>query len=261
MRRAGAEDWTFDRPDLPGEDSVLGRLRRKRTGTPETDVHSASAGIPRWPLEAWQRHDLHADGSEYVTLCLTPTFPEERETRTLRDGDALSRIIEVAKTDGSTSTAMARLVDELLADPRYAALDGLYSWLAPVYHGADRQLEVIEQGLRTCPRKYRLLDLAGTAMLQRDRGADALYYWAHSVSNAESIGEGEDASAYDFLIVAAHVIGQRAAAKTFMARADQTDQPQTVLDDEYTDLVETAFRKPTKAMKTVVQTLARRIPT
>lgn len=236
---------------------MLGRLRRKRTGTPETDEHSASAGIPRWPLEAWQRHDLNADGPEYVTLCLTPAFPEERETRTLRDGYALSRIMEVARTDGLTSPAMARVVGELLADPRYAALDVLYSWLAPVYRGTDRQLEAIEHGLRTCPRKYRLLDLAGTAMLQRGRGADALYYWAHSVTNAESIGEGEGATAYDFLIVVAHVVGQRAAAKTFRARADQADHPQTILDDEYTGLVETAFRKPPKAMKTVVQTLAR----
>jgi hypothetical protein len=239
---------------------VLGRFRRNHAATPEIGVHSASAGVARWPLDAWRRHDLNADGPEYVSLCLTPAFPEERETRTLHDGDAFSRIIEVAQTDGPRSAAMAGVVGELLADPRYAALDGLYTWLAPVYGRTDRQLEVIEQGLRTCPRKYRLLDLAGTAMLQRGRSADALYYWAHSVTNAESIGDGEDATAYDFLIVVAHVIGRRAAAKTFRARADQADHPQTSLDDEYTDLVKTAFRKPTKAMKNVVQTLADRIP-
>lgn len=239
---------------------MLGRFRRNRSGAPKAEEHSAPAGVPRWPLDAWQRRDLDADGPEYVPLCLTPAFPEERETRTLRDGDALSRIIEVANTDGSRSAAMARVVGELLADPRYAALDGLYTWLAPVYEGTDRQLEVIGEGLRTCRRRYRLLDLAGTAMLQRGQGADALYYWAHSAANAESLGNGEEATAYDFLIVVAHVIGQRTAAKTFRARTDQADQPQTVLDEEYTDLVETAFRKPTKAMKTVVRTLASRIP-
>lgn len=240
---------------------MLGRFKRQRSGTPGTHVHGSSAGIPIWPLEAWQCDDLDADGPEYVALCLIPAFPEEPETRTLRDGHALNRIIEVAQTDGLKSPAVARVVNELLADPRYAALDSLYSWLAPVYEGTDRQLEVIEQGLRACPRKYNLLELAGTAMLQRGQSADALYYWAHSVANAESIGEGQDASAYDFLIAVAHVTRQRTAAKTFRARADQADHPQTSLDEEYTDLVETAFRKPTKATKTVIQTLARQTPT
>lgn len=238
---------------------VLGWLKRNRSDTPGPDVPAAAAGIPRWPLETW-RGGLSADVPGYTTLCLTPAFPEEPETRNLRDGDALNRIIEVARTDGSTSPAMAAVVEDLLADPRYAALDSLYSWLAPVYRGTDRQLEVIEQGLRTCPRKYWLLDLAGTAMLQRGRGAEALYYWAHSVTNAESVGEGREASAYDFLIVTAHVLGERTATKAFRARADQADHPQTVLDEEYTALVERAFRKGTKAMKAVVQTLAQRVP-
>ena len=235
---------------------MLGRLRRNRSGTPVSDP---SAGSPRWPLEAWERGDLTADAPGYASLCLTPAFPEEPDPRTLRDGDALSRIIEVAQTEGSTSPAMGRLVEELLADPRYAALDGLYSWLAPVYEGTDRQFEVLDHGLRTCPRKFNLLDYAGTAMLRRGRGADALYYWAHSVTNAESVGEGADATAYDFLIVVAQVIGRRAAARRFLARTDQADHPQTVLDDEYTDLVESAFRRPPKAMKVVVETLAGRI--
>lgn len=246
---------------------MFGRFKRTRTGTPETareaapetDARGASPGIPRWPLEAWHRHDLHADGPEYVAACLTPAFTEEPETRVLHDGYALNRIIEVAKAEGSKSPAMARVVTELLADPRYAALDVLYSWLAPVYRGTDRQLEVIEQGLRTCPRKYSLLDLAGTAMLERGRSADALYYWAHAVTNAESVGAGPEASAYDFLIVVAHTTGRRTASEVFRARTDQAGHPQTILDDDTTYLVEKVFRKPTKAMKQVLDTLARRI--
>ncbi|MFF5986553.1 hypothetical protein [Prauserella flavalba] len=238
---------------------MLGWLKRNRSDTPATNVPDASAGIPRWPLETW-RGGLPSDGPGYLALCLTPAFPEEPEPRNLRDGEALDRIIEVARTDGSTSPAMAAVVEDLLAEPRYAALDSLYTWLAPVYRGTDRQLEVIGQGLRTCPRKYWLLDLAGIAMLQRGRGAEALYYWAHSVSNAESVGDGRKASAYDFLIVTAHVLGERGATKKFRARADQADHPQTVLDDEYTALVQRAFRKGTKAMRTVVQSLAQRIP-
>lgn len=239
---------------------MLGRMRRKSSEPPLAQAHGSAAGTPRWPVEAWERGDLLADGPEYVASCLAPAFHEEPETRTIRDGHALNRIVAVAKTDGSRSPAMANVVNELLAEPRYAALDSLYSWLAGVYTGTDRQLEVIEQGLRTCLRKYCLLDLAGTAMLQRERGAEALYYWAHSVVNAESIGEGRDATAYDFLIVVAHEARQRDAAKRFRARADQADSPQTILDEEYTDLVKKAFRKPTKAMKTVLQELAHRIP-
>lgn len=218
-------------------------------------------GVPRWPLEVWHDQGTHADDRDYATLCLTPAFPEERETRTIRDGYALDRIIEVAQTDGPESPAMARVVDELLDDPRYAGLDTLYSWLAPVYGGTDRQLEVIEHGLRTCPRKHHLLQLAGAAMLERRRSADALYYWAHSVTNAESAGDGQDASAYDYLIVVAQVIGKRSAAKRFRARADLADGPPVSLDDHATGLVEFAFRKPTKPMKDVIKALARQIPT
>lgn len=227
---------------------------RKRAAVP-----SASAGVPRWPLDAWRGRALNADDPEYVALCLTPAFPEEPEMRSLRDGDGLTRIMAVAKTDGVGTPAMARLVNELLVDSPYANLDVLYSWLAPVYEGTNRELEVIGQGLRTCPRKYRVLDLAGSAMLRRGRGADAFYYWAQAVTNAESLGEGPEARAYDFLIVVAQVIGQRGAAETFAARTGEDDWPQVSLDDEYTGRVEKAFRKPTKAVKTVIQTLAERI--
>ncbi|ASR35418.1 hypothetical protein BAY61_10875 [Prauserella marina] len=237
---------------------MLGRFKRQRADT-ATKRHGAAEGSPRWPLEVWQRDDPRADGPDYVGLCLSPAFREEPEARSLRDGDGMGRIIEVAKTGGMETPAMARVVEELLADPRYAALDTLYSWLAPVYRDTDRQLEVIEHGLRTCPRKYKLLELAGTAMLQRERGAAALYYWAQSVVNAESLGEGPDASAYDFLIVVAHVAGQRGAVKAFRARTGEADHPEIVLDEEYTELVETAFRKPSKETKAVIQALAARI--
>ncbi|MEU3270751.1 hypothetical protein ABZ639_07875 [Saccharomonospora sp. NPDC006951] len=238
---------------------MLGRFKRRPAAVPETHGHGEAAGSPRWPLEVWQRDDLRAEGPGYAGLCLTPAFREEPEARSLRDGDGMGRIIDVAKTEGMDSPAMARVVDELLAEPRYAALDTLYSWLAPVHRGTDRQLEVIEHGLRTCPRKYKLLELAGTAMLQRGRSAAALYYWAQSVVNAESIGEGPDASAYDFLIVVAHLAGQRGAVKAFRARTGEADHPEIVLDDEYTELVETAFRKPAKEMKAAIQALAGRI--
>lgn len=240
---------------------MFGRRRRKVDEAPEPEAHGSPAGVPRWPLEILHDEATRPDDGAYTTLCLTPAFPEEPETRTIVDGYALDRIIEVAQTDGPESSAMARLVEELLADPRYQHLDTLYSWLAPVYRGTDRQLEVIEGGLRTCPRKHDLLQLAGAAMLERRRRADALYYWAHSVTNAESIGDGQDSSAYDYLIVVARVIGERSAAKAFRARADLADHPPTSLDEDTTRLVENAFRKPTRPMKDVITTLAHRIPT
>ncbi|PXY23000.1 hypothetical protein BAY60_23730 [Prauserella muralis] len=240
---------------------MLGRFRRKHTGAPETATpDTAAAGVPVWPLEAWHGNGLRADDARYVALCLTPAFPEEQETRELRDGDAWDRILGAAKARGSRSAAMARTVTELLADPRYTAFDVLYSWLAPAHEGTDRQLEVIDEGLRACPRKYYLLDLAGTAMLRRGRAAEALYYWAHSVTNAESVGEGEDARAYDYLTVVAGVVGRRDAAKAFHARANLADAPEIVLDDEYTQLVHKAFRKPAPAMRPVIETLAQQVP-
>ncbi|MCE7002514.1 hypothetical protein LWC34_06670 [Kibdelosporangium philippinense] len=80
------------------------------------------------------------------------------------------------------------------------------------------------------------------------------------MANAESIGEGAGANSYIFLATVARVIGQQAAAKTFKARSDQRDGPPTVLDNQATAWVEIAFRTPTKAMTTVVKTLARQIP-
>lgn len=244
---------------------MFGFFKRSRANTPRRapnsapDTRSTPPGTPRWPLELWRRPDLRADDPEYVAACLTPTFPEEPETRVLNDGYALNRIIEVAKFDGSTSPEMAEEVTELLADPRYTDLDALYSWLVPVYRGTKRELELIGQGLRSCPRKYALLDLAGTAMLRRGRSAEALYYWAHAVANAESVGKGPQASAYTFLIAVANTTGRRNAAKVFRARANQDDRPEMVLDDEHTYLVEKVFRQPTKAMRRVLDTLAQRI--
>lgn len=206
-----------------------------------------------------RRIELNPADPEYVALCLTPAFREEPELRTIEDGYALNRIVEVAGTNGSESPVMARLVEELLADPRYADLDVLYTWLAEAYSGTDHQLEVIEDGLRRCSRKYNLLDLAGTAMVQRGHGADALFYWSQSATNAESIGEGPGASAYDYLVVVAEVIGQHTAARAFRARADQDGPLQTVLDDVHTMLVEATFDKFTAPMTTVVQTLADQI--
>ncbi|WP_433015047.1 hypothetical protein [Kribbella sp. CA-294648] len=233
---------------------MFGRFRRRRAGTPQSADGSAAAGHG-----TLRRIELNPADPEYAALCLTPAFPEEPEPRTIEDGYALNRIVEIAGTSGTESPAMARLVEELLADPRYVDLDVLYAWLAGAYPGTDRELEVIEDGLRRCSRKHSLLDLAGAAMLERGHGADALYYWSQSVMNAESVGEGPGASAYDYLVVVAEVIGQHTAARAFRARADQDGPLQTVLDDVHTMLVEATFDKFTAPMTTVVQTLADQI--
>ncbi|GHE78467.1 hypothetical protein GCM10017786_05160 [Amycolatopsis deserti] len=54
---------------------MFGRFKRDRA--PQT------AGVPRWPLEAWRRKDLRADSPSYVAVCLTPAFPEEEERSAL----------------------------------------------------------------------------------------------------------------------------------------------------------------------------------
>lgn len=229
------------------EVSVFGRFKRNRAAQPRP---VSTAGVPRWPLEAWRRQDLDPDSPEYAAVCLTPAFPEHDEPRMLDDA-TLRRIVAVR-----SAAEMDRLAGELSADERYAGLDTVYGWLVRAYVGTDRELEVIEEGLRGCPRKYGVLDLAGTAMLRRGRAADALYYWAQSVTNAESVGEADDATAYDFLIVAARAMAEPAAVLAFGVRAETQ---YIALDDEHTDLVSRLFRRPTEPMRVVVRGLAERV--
>jgi hypothetical protein len=50
-----------------------------------------------------RRIELNLADPEYGALCLTRAFPEEPELRTIEDGHASNRIIDVASTSGSAT--------------------------------------------------------------------------------------------------------------------------------------------------------------
>lgn len=119
-------------------------------------------------------------------------------------------------------------------------------------------MEVLAEGLRGCPRKYFLLNTAASAMLKRGRGADALYYLAHSVRNAESVGKYS--YAYDALAVVARTLGRRKAANYFASR-ENLAMPPTEVDSETAALINEVFRTSTKPMLTVIEALTKPVAT
>lgn len=229
---------------------MVGWLRRK-----QDPVVSAAhqPGVPLWPAELSRAAGVDASSAEYAELCLTPAFPEKPELRDIQDGDAFTRIIQAQSNYGLRSTQLGQVVNELLADPRYVDMDSLYGWLAIVNQDTRNELEVLAEGLRVCPRKYMILDRTGSAMLKRGRGADALYYWAHAVRNAESLGNYS--YAYNALVVVARAFGQRRAANHFASR-ENPSMPPTEVDSQTATLITAVFRTRTKPMGSVVEALA-----
>jgi len=226
---------------------MVGWLRRKQ------DAATHQPGVPLWPAELSRAAGVDASSAEYAELCLTPAFPEKPESRDIQDGYAFPRIIEAQSSYGLRSTQLGQVVSELLADPRYADHDSLYGWLAIANQDTRHEFEVLAEGLRVCPRKFLLLDRTGSAMLKRGRGADALYYWAHAVRNAEALGNYS--YAYNALVVVARTFGQRKAANHFASR-ENPSMPPTEVDSQTANLITEVFRSRTKSMARVVEALA-----